>query len=102
MLPVGVRRGLASWSIRALTRPGEVVAHAAGLLADAPVARKDAARFAEVFEIKVAGFLALAHTLKKGEHIRVTLLIGRLQGSSGCFGFIISWDRCRWAQIIRR
>lgn len=29
-----------------------------------------------------AGFLALAHTLKKGEHIRVTLLIGRLHGRS--------------------
>lgn len=27
-----------------------------------------------------AGFLALAHTLKKGEHIRVTLIIGRLTG----------------------
>ncbi|MEZ5644060.1 MAG: TRAP transporter small permease [Burkholderiaceae bacterium] len=27
-----------------------------------------------------AGFLALAHTLKHGEHIRVTLLIGKLQG----------------------
>jgi TRAP-type C4-dicarboxylate transport system permease small subunit len=27
-----------------------------------------------------AGFLALAHTLKKGEHIRVTILIGRLKG----------------------
>lgn len=27
-----------------------------------------------------AGFLALAHTLKKGEHIRVTLVLGRLQG----------------------
>jgi TRAP-type C4-dicarboxylate transport system permease small subunit len=27
-----------------------------------------------------AGFLALAHTLKKGEHIRVTLLLGKLQG----------------------
>ena len=26
------------------------------------------------------GFLALAHTLKKGEHIRVTLLIGSLKG----------------------
>jgi TRAP-type C4-dicarboxylate transport system permease small subunit len=25
-----------------------------------------------------AGFLALAHTLKRGEHIRVTLLLGRL------------------------
>lgn len=29
-----------------------------------------------------AGFLALAHTLKKGEHIRVTLLIGRLSGGA--------------------
>ena len=27
-----------------------------------------------------AGFLALAHTLKKGEHIRVTLIIGKLTG----------------------
>lgn len=27
-----------------------------------------------------AGFLALAHTLKKGEHIRVTLIIGKLRG----------------------
>ncbi len=29
-----------------------------------------------------AGFLALAHTLKRGEHIRVTLLLSALQGSS--------------------
>jgi len=28
-----------------------------------------------------AGFLALAHTLKKGEHIRVTLLLNALQGT---------------------
>src|SRR5215203_57270 len=27
-----------------------------------------------------AGFLALAHTLKRGEHIRVTLLLSALQG----------------------
>jgi TRAP-type C4-dicarboxylate transport system permease small subunit len=27
-----------------------------------------------------AGFLALAHTLKRGEHIRVTLLLGLLRG----------------------
>lgn len=27
-----------------------------------------------------SGFLALAHTLKRNEHIRVTLLLGRLQG----------------------
>ncbi len=29
-----------------------------------------------------AGFLALAHTLKRGEHIRVTLLITSLKGSA--------------------
>ena len=29
-----------------------------------------------------AGFLALAHTLKKGEHIRVTLLLSHLQGKA--------------------
>jgi TRAP-type C4-dicarboxylate transport system permease small subunit len=29
-----------------------------------------------------AGFLALAHTLKRGEHIRVTLLLARLQGGT--------------------
>lgn len=29
-----------------------------------------------------AGFLALAHTLKRGEHIRVTLLVGRLSGGA--------------------
>lgn len=29
-----------------------------------------------------AGFLALAHTLKRGEHIRVTLLLAALRGSA--------------------
>lgn len=29
-----------------------------------------------------AGFLALAHTLKRGEHIRVTLIIGKLRGGA--------------------
>jgi TRAP-type C4-dicarboxylate transport system permease small subunit len=29
-----------------------------------------------------AGFLALAHTLKKGEHIRVTLLLAHLRGGA--------------------
>lgn len=29
-----------------------------------------------------AGFLALAHTLKRGEHIRVTLLLAKLTGSA--------------------
>jgi len=32
------------------------------------------------YMMAATGFLALAHTLKKGEHIRVTLLIGSLKG----------------------
>jgi TRAP-type C4-dicarboxylate transport system permease small subunit len=32
------------------------------------------------YAMAAAGFLALAHTLKRNEHIRVTLLLGRLQG----------------------
>lgn len=34
------------------------------------------------YAMAAAGFLALAHTLKRGEHIRVTLLIGRLKGGA--------------------
>jgi TRAP-type C4-dicarboxylate transport system permease small subunit len=32
------------------------------------------------YSMAAAGFLALAHTLKHNEHIRVTLVIGRLRG----------------------
>jgi TRAP-type C4-dicarboxylate transport system permease small subunit len=32
------------------------------------------------YSMAAAGFLALAHTLKRNEHIRVTLLLGKLQG----------------------
>lgn len=32
------------------------------------------------YSMAAAGFLALAHTLKHNEHIRVTLILGRLQG----------------------
>ena len=32
------------------------------------------------YAMAAAGFLALAHTLKRNEHIRVPLVIGRLQG----------------------
>jgi TRAP-type C4-dicarboxylate transport system permease small subunit len=32
------------------------------------------------YAMAAAGFLALAHTLKRGEHIRVTLLLGALKG----------------------
>jgi len=32
------------------------------------------------YSMAAAGFLALAHTLKRNEHIRVTLLLGRLRG----------------------
>ena len=34
------------------------------------------------YSMAAAGFLSLAHTLKKNEHIRVTLLIGRLSGGT--------------------
>ena len=34
------------------------------------------------YSMAAASFLALAHTLKKGEHIRVTLIIGRLTGGT--------------------
>ena len=34
------------------------------------------------YSMAAAGFLALAHTLKKNEHIRVTLLMGRLRGGA--------------------
>ena len=32
------------------------------------------------YAMAAAGFLALAHTLKRNEHIRVTLILGRLRG----------------------
>lgn len=32
------------------------------------------------YSMAAAGFLALAHTLKRNEHIRVTLFLGRLKG----------------------
>jgi len=34
------------------------------------------------YAMAAAGFLALAHTFKRNEHIRVTLLLGRLQGGA--------------------
>jgi TRAP-type C4-dicarboxylate transport system permease small subunit len=34
------------------------------------------------YSMAAAGFLALAHTLKRNEHIRVTLLLGRLKGKA--------------------
>jgi len=34
------------------------------------------------YMMAAAGFLALAHTLKRGEHIRVTLLLSKLRGGA--------------------
>ncbi|HJV60569.1 MAG TPA: TRAP transporter small permease subunit, partial [Albitalea sp.] len=34
------------------------------------------------YMMAAAGFLALAHTLKKGEHIRVTLIVASLHGKA--------------------
>lgn len=54
-----------------------------------------------------AGFLALAHTLKKGEHIRVTLLLNFLHGSArrafevwglslaSLLAVLLAWYSCR-------
>jgi len=54
-----------------------------------------------------AGFLALAHTLKKGEHIRVTLLLGALKGharraleiwalgAASALALLSAWYACR-------
>ena len=56
-----------------------------------------------------AGFLALAHTLKKGEHIRVTLLLSHLQGQArralelwslglaSALAVLLAWYSCRLA-----
>ena len=43
-----------------------------------------------------AGFLALAHTLKRGEHIRVTLLLSHLRGGRGA-----RWSCGRWRPRLR-
>jgi hypothetical protein len=40
-----------------------------------------------------SGFLALAHTLKHGEHIRVTLVINALKGAGNA-----AWKSGRWAR----
>jgi len=54
-----------------------------------------------------AGFLALAHTLKRGEHIRVTLLLGALHGAArraleiwaltaaSALALLAAWYSCR-------
>lgn len=54
-----------------------------------------------------AGFLALAHTLKRGEHIRVTLLLSSLQGparralevwalaAASALAVLTAWYSCR-------
>lgn len=56
-----------------------------------------------------AGFLALAHTLKRGEHIRVTLLLGALKGrarralevwalfAASLLSGVSAWYSCRLA-----
>jgi TRAP-type C4-dicarboxylate transport system permease small subunit len=61
------------------------------------------------YAMAAAGFLALAHTLKRNEHIRVTLLLGRLQGkrrralemwalsASVLLGALFSWYSVRLA-----
>jgi TRAP-type C4-dicarboxylate transport system permease small subunit len=59
------------------------------------------------YMMAAAGFLALAHTLKKGEHIRVTLLLGALKGgprrafeiwalaAASALALLSAWYACR-------
>jgi TRAP-type C4-dicarboxylate transport system permease small subunit len=61
------------------------------------------------YMMAAAGFLALAHTLKKGEHIRVTLLIAALEGrarhalevwalsAAAALAALAAWYSCRLA-----
>ena len=61
------------------------------------------------YMMAAAGFLALAHTLKRGEHIRVTLLVSALQGrarhaievwalsAATALAALAAWYSCRLA-----
>jgi TRAP-type C4-dicarboxylate transport system permease small subunit len=61
------------------------------------------------YMMAAAGFLALAHTLKRGEHIRVTLLLSALHGSTrraleiwalfaaSVLGLLLAFYSCRLA-----
>ncbi len=60
----------------------EVLAHAAGMIADAPAARKDPSRFAAVFDTKVAGALSLLEATK-GDPLRVLVNFGSWAGRFG-------------------
>jgi TRAP-type C4-dicarboxylate transport system permease small subunit len=61
------------------------------------------------YMMAAAGFLAMAHTLKKGEHIRVTLLVSHLAGAwkrrlelwalfaASCLSALMAFYSCRLA-----
>jgi 8-amino-7-oxononanoate synthase len=67
---------------RAKLGPIEAVIHAAGVIADAPVEKKDAARVAEVFDTKVGGWLALARATRQ-DPVRVALALASWSGRFG-------------------
>jgi 8-amino-7-oxononanoate synthase len=62
--------------------PIELVVHAAGVIADAPIARKDAARFADVFDTKALGWIALERATRR-DPLRVALALASWSGRFG-------------------
>ena len=62
--------------------PIEAVVHAAGVIADAPLARKDPAAIAAVFDTKVAGWVALERATR-GDPLQIALALGSWSGRFG-------------------
>ncbi|HEY1816101.1 MAG TPA: aminotransferase class I/II-fold pyridoxal phosphate-dependent enzyme [Kofleriaceae bacterium] len=62
--------------------PIEAIVHAAGVIADAAVERKDRTKFAEVFDTKAAGWLALERATKT-DPVRVALALTSWSGRFG-------------------
>jgi 8-amino-7-oxononanoate synthase len=62
--------------------PIEAVVHAAGVIADAPLARKDPATIAAVFDTKAFGWLALERATR-GDPLQIALALGSWSGRFG-------------------
>ena len=62
--------------------PIEAVIHAAGVIADAPVAKKDRTAMAAVFDTKVAGWIALERATRN-DPVQIMLALGSWSGRFG-------------------
>ncbi len=62
--------------------PIEAVVHAAGVIADAPLAKKDPAAIAAVFDTKAGGWLALERATR-GDPLQIALALGSWSGRFG-------------------